>query len=155
VYSVDAGCYEKGTIGCYALYGFEYKPGFDDAYITWINDNNVAWTLMSAGFAADTNVEIGARPIPQEPMYILMNLGMSTNFGPVDVEHLPFPVTMSVDWVRVYQRADSINYGCDPDEFPTQAYINEYIQAYTDPNLTTWKDDYGQPIPKSSFLGQC
>lgn len=52
---------------------------------------------------------------------------MSTNFGTVDVEHLPFPVTMSVDWIRVYQRTDSINYGCDPDDFPTSAYIQEYV----------------------------
>lgn len=55
-----------------------------------------------------------------------MNLGMSTNFGEVDLEHLPFPVTMSVDYIRVYQDPDNINYGCDPKDFPTQAYINRY-----------------------------
>ena len=99
---------------------------------------------------------------------------MSSNFGFVDLEHLPFPVTMSVDWIRVYQRTDSINYTCDPPDFPTQAYINAYIEAYTsqcfcppsisdgkrlihfpDPNLTTWVDDYKQPLPKNSFLGEC
>lgn len=99
---------------------------------------------------------------------------MSTNFGDVDLEHLPFPVTMSVDWIRVYQRTDSINYTCDPPNFPTQAYINTYIDAYKsqrfyhppilgdrplihflDPNLTTWVNDYKQPIPKNRFLGQC
>lgn len=63
--------------------------------------------------------------------YLIVNLGMSSNFGFVDLEHLPFPVTMSVDWIRVYQRTDSINYTCDPPEFPTQAYINTYIDAYT------------------------
>jgi len=63
--------------------------------------------------------------------YLIVNLGMSSNFGFVDLEHLPFPVTMSVDWIRVYQRTDSINYTCDPPEFPTQAYINTYIEAYT------------------------
>ena len=56
-----------------------------------------------------------------------MNLGMSTNFGPVDLEHLPFPVTLKVDWVRVYQDPDNINYGCDPDDFPTQSYITQYV----------------------------
>ena len=54
-----------------------------------------------------------------------MNLGMSTNFGTVDLEHLPFPVTMKVDYVRVYQDPDNINYGCDPVDFPTAAYINQ------------------------------
>jgi hypothetical protein len=61
--------------------------------------------------------------------YMLINLGMSTNFGNVDTEHLPFPVTMSVDWIRVYQKTNAINYGCDPDDFPTQAYINECVSG--------------------------
>lgn len=103
--------------------------------------------------------------------YLIINLGMSSNFGFVDLDHLPFPVTMSVDWIRVYQPADSINYTCDPPDFPTQAYINTYIEAYTsqcfhlpgwrklkgplDPNLTTWTNDYKQSVPKNKFLGQC
>jgi beta-glucan synthesis-associated protein KRE6 len=53
---------------------------------------------------------------------------MSSNFGFVDVEHLTFPAIMRVDWVRVYQRADSINIGCDPPDFPTKAYIEEYVE---------------------------
>lgn len=54
-----------------------------------------------------------------------MNLGMSENFGFVDLEHLTFPTTMRVDWIRVYQPKDSINIGCDPTDFPTEAYINQ------------------------------
>lgn len=56
---------------------------------------------------------------------MIINLGMSENFGDVDIEHLIFPTTMRVDWIRVYQRKDSINVGCDPKDFPTQAYINQ------------------------------
>ena len=54
-----------------------------------------------------------------------MNLGMSKNFGTVDFEHLMFPSTLRVDYIRVYQDPDNINIGCDPDDFPTEAYINE------------------------------
>ncbi|KIP11409.1 glycoside hydrolase family 16 protein [Phlebiopsis gigantea 11061_1 CR5-6] len=139
----------------FAVYGLQYKPGFDDAYISWIANNELAWTLKQPGMAADTRVEIGSRPIPQEPMYLIANLGMSTNFGTVDLEHLTFPTTMSIDYIRVYQDPDNINYGCDPDDFPTEAYINTYIEAYTNPNLTTWRDDFKQPFPKSSFLKEC
>lgn len=32
---------------------------------------------------------------------------------------------MRVDWIRVYQPKDAINVGCDPKEFPTEAYINQ------------------------------
>ncbi|KAI0698410.1 glycoside hydrolase family 16 protein [Cerioporus squamosus] len=139
----------------YSVYGIQYKPGFDGAYISWISDNKLAWTLHQGGFVADPAVEIGPRPVPQEPMYIIANLGMSTNFGFVDIEHLVFPTTMKVDWIRVYQDPDAINIGCDPDDFPTKAYIEEYYEAYTNPNLTTWRDDFKQPFPKSSFLGEC
>lgn len=30
-----------------------------------------------------------------------------------------------------------------------------YIEAYTNPNLTTWVDDYNQTIPRNSFAGEC
>jgi hypothetical protein len=41
---------------------------FDDAYISWINNGQMVWTLYAAGVAADPRVEISARPVPQEPM---------------------------------------------------------------------------------------
>ncbi|KAI0068616.1 glycoside hydrolase family 16 protein, partial [Artomyces pyxidatus] len=151
-------CYEgAGSDGCFSVYGFE--PGFDDAYITWMSSGTPAWTLNAAGMAADPLVQISARPIPQEPMasqaYIIMNMGMSTNFGQVDVAHIPFPVHMYIDYVRVYQPSNARNIGCDPKDYPTSDYINRYIEAYTNPNLTTWSNDYGQPFPKNKFLGQC
>lgn len=80
---------------------------------------------------------------------------MSKNFGAVDLEHLTFPTTMSVDWVRVYQPPGGVNIGCDPKGFPTRTYIERYKEAYSNPNLTTWADDYGQAIPKNRFLGEC
>ncbi|KAJ6466948.1 beta-glucan synthesis-associated [Mycena sanguinolenta] len=147
-------CYEL-LDNCFSEYGFEYQPGFGDAYISWISDGVIAWTINAAGMAADSQTQIGARPVPQEPMYILANLGMSTNFGTVDLEHLTFPTTLKLDYVRVYQYPDQINIGCDPPDFPTSAYINTYLEAYTNPNLTTWVDDFNQTIPKNSFLGEC
>ncbi|KAJ6459006.1 beta-glucan synthesis-associated [Mycena sanguinolenta] len=140
---------------CYSVQGFEYVPGYDNAYITWITNNAVTWTLNAAGMGADSQTGISARPISQEPMYILANLGMSTAFGLVDIEHLTFPAIMRVDWVRVYQHPDNINIGCDPVDFPTAAYIETYIDAYTNPNFTTWVDDYKQPNPRNKLIDQC
>lgn len=57
-----------------------------------------------------------------------MNLGMSENFGTVDLEHLTFPNHMRVDWVRVYQDPSNLNIGCDPADFPTADYINTYVR---------------------------
>ncbi|KAJ7578527.1 glycoside hydrolase family 16 protein [Mycena floridula] len=164
VTKTNPDCYELGT-GCFSTYAFEYKPGFDGAYISWVTDGKLAWTVNSGGLAADPAVEISARPIPQEPMasglhlllllYLIANLGISPSFGFIDFEHLTFPATMSIDYIRVYQPKNAKNVGCDPKDFPTQAYINEYIEAYTNYNLTTWVDDFHQTFPKNSFLGEC
>ncbi|PPQ99336.1 hypothetical protein CVT24_009150 [Panaeolus cyanescens] len=146
-------CYEL-TGQCYALYGFEYRPGFDNAYITWINEVR-AWTLYSGGLVADDAVEIKRRLIPQEPMYIITNMGISEGFGRIDTENLQFPTYMSVDYIRVYQRKDAINIGCDPKDFPTAKYIETYKEAYTNPNLTIWSD-FKQPWPKNRLIpGNC
>ena len=56
-----------------------------------------------------------------------MNLGISEAFGFVDYDNLIFPSTMRVDWIRVYQDPANINIGCDPEEFPTKAYIETYV----------------------------
>lgn len=154
VTKTDSRCYELAE-GCYSLYGFEYQPGFDDGYITWIANNNTAWTLKSPGLGPDPIVEISQRPVAQEPMYIIANLGMSRGFSYVDLAHLTFPSRMMIDYIRVYQPKTSLNIGCSPKDFPTENYITSYIEAYTNPNLTTWVDDYQQEWPKNSFLGQC
>ncbi|KAJ7045525.1 beta-glucan synthesis-associated [Mycena alexandri] len=154
VTSTDPACYEKNG-GCFSVYGFEYKPGVVDAYISWISNNKLAWTIKAAGVGPDPAVQIGPRLVSQEPMYLIANLGMSTNFGPVDLAHLPFPCTLSIDYIRVYQPKSAINIGCDPPNFPTSDYINKYMEAYTNPNLTSWTDDFHQPWPKSKFLGEC
>ncbi|KIY51180.1 SKN1-domain-containing protein, partial [Fistulina hepatica ATCC 64428] len=88
-------------------------------YIAWVANGKLAWRLNVAGMGADTRVELSARPVPQEPMHIIANLGMSRNFGPVDLDNLVFPTTMSIDWVRVYQKERQHNIGCDPEDFPT------------------------------------
>jgi beta-glucanase (GH16 family) len=56
-----------------------------------------------------------------------MNLGMSENFGVVDFKHLVFPAHMYVDYVRVYQPKNARNIGCNPDDFPTESYINQFV----------------------------
>ncbi|KAJ6470524.1 beta-glucan synthesis-associated [Mycena sanguinolenta] len=154
VSTTNQSCYQL-TEQCFAVNGFEYLPGYGDAYISWITNNKVSWTLNVGGLGADAATEISARPVPQEPMYILANLGISHAFGFVDVDHLTFPSVMQIDWVRVYQDPDNINIGCDTPDFPTQAYINTYIEAYTNQNLTTWVDDFKQTIPKNKLVDQC
>lgn len=154
VSTTNQQCYQLGS-GCFSTYGFEYKPGYDNAYITWINNGKAAWTLQAAAVGANDLAKISHRQIPPEPLYIIVNLGISTNFGDIDFEHLTFPAIMRVDWIRVYQPSNAVNIGCDPKDFPTKAYIDEYLEAYTNPNLTTWHDDFKQPVPKNRLVDQC
>ncbi|KAK7045027.1 GH16 domain-containing protein [Favolaschia claudopus] len=154
VATTNQSCYQL-TEQCFSVQGFEYVPGYNDAYITWITNNEVTWTLKADGVGANAGTQISARPISEEPMYILVNLGISPAFGFVDVEHLVFPAIMRIEWIRVYQRADRINIGCDPPERPTAAYIEAYKEAYTNPNYTTWEDDFKQPFPKNKLVDQC
>ncbi|KAF5371672.1 hypothetical protein D9758_003419 [Tetrapyrgos nigripes] len=157
--TTDQECYELNS-GCFSVYGFEYKPGYDDAYITWISDAKAAWTLQAAGVGANDLSKISHRQVPPEPLYIIINLGISPNFGDIDFEHLTFPTKMRVDWVRVYQPANAINIGCDPKDFPTKAYIDAYSEAYTNYNLTLWsataaEGGFEQPVPKNKLIDQC
>ncbi|KAJ3507620.1 hypothetical protein NLJ89_g6200 [Agrocybe chaxingu] len=153
--ATNQDCYELKT-RCYSVYGFEYKPGFDDSYIAWINDGKLAWRISGAAMGPDPLTEIDTRPVPQEPMYIIANLGFSHNFGHLDLETLVFPATMSIDYIRVYQPKDGINIGCDPPRFPTAKYIETYKEVYTNPNISTWEQS-GQPMPKNRLAngGTC
>jgi hypothetical protein len=101
---------------------------------------------------------------------VIANLGLSPSFGGTDPATLTFPAHMRIDYIRVYQPKDAVNIGCDPAGAPTQAYINQcvvrspfvsllltrarhrYMEAYTNPNLTTWVDDFKQTIPKSKWV---
>lgn len=123
--------------GDFSVYAFEYKAGYD-GHIHWISDGKRSWSLYSGALAADPRVGIDRRPVPQEPMYILLNLAISSGFGAIEWDNLRFPSKMLIDYVRVYQPEGQTNIGCDPEDFPTADYINRHMEAYTNPNLTVW-----------------
>jgi Beta-glucan synthesis-associated protein SKN1/KRE6/Sbg1 len=68
--------------------------------------------------------------IPVEPMYMIWNLGMSEDFGEVDIDNLPFPSYMMVDHIRVYQRPETLKVGCSPPDKPTSQWINCHKDLY-------------------------
>jgi hypothetical protein len=177
VTKINQDCFEKSG-QCYSVYGFEYAPGFDEGYIQWIADNKTSWHITGAAMQPDPVAGIGRRPIPQEPLYLILNLGQSPSFTPVVSTSITYPVTMYVDYIRVYQPKGQTNVGCDPKDFPTAKYIAQYvlcfppnewmlmlrrrnIEAYTNPNLTQYgvssTGGYGfnKTFPRNSFLGEC
>ncbi|KAL8283741.1 hypothetical protein RQP46_005536 [Phenoliferia psychrophenolica] len=136
----------------FSTYGWEAFPDPSNGYITWQVDGTQAWQITSASVGPNAAAGIGQRLISEEPMYIIINLGISESFQTINYAELTFPAHMLVDYVRVYQRADSPNIGCDPPNMPTADYINSHLNAYSNPNLTTW-EDAGYSYPKNSMTG--
>ena len=78
-------------------------------------------------------LESGSGWFPKEAMYLILNLGISPNFGDIDFDGLEemWPVHTLIDYVRVYQHPDRKNIGCDPVDMPTARYIQDNLVAYT------------------------
>lgn len=119
VSSADQEATQREGDNSFGEYGFEYEPG-DDGYVLWTSAGKPSWKVFSEALAADGVMQISKRTISGEPLYLILNLGLSQGFGTIHWPEMEFPYVMSVDWVRVYQRQDSQNVGCDPPEYPTK-----------------------------------
>nr|KIR47083.1 glucosidase [Cryptococcus bacillisporus CA1280] len=145
-----------GTSGGFGVYAFEYFSNPEDrnsGHITWVANGKKSWTMNPAAVGADESMGIGQRLISEEPMAMIINFGMSESFQPVDFNRLVTPMEMLVDYIRVYQRSEG-RVGCDPKDRPTAAYIENHINAYSNPNLTTWAAA-GYTKPKNSLIDKC
>lgn len=132
------------SAGRLVTFGFEYygHPDHrDDGYVQWLVDGRPTHRMSAGAVAEDmgpTGAMIGQRLIPEEPMAIILNLGISPNWQDINVGTLAFPAEMTIDYVRVYQRKDEINIGCNPERYPTKTYIDDHLDAYSDVNMTAW-----------------
>ena len=113
--------------GNFATYSLEFKGG-SDGHVSWTSNGRKTWELYPGALAPDNRTLIDSRQYPKEPMYIIMNLGISKNFGHVEWDDIMegFPYEMAVDWVRVYQDPDDpeSDTGCSPDDMPTSGYLS-------------------------------
>ncbi|KAJ7094453.1 beta-glucan synthesis-associated [Mycena belliarum] len=139
-------------------YGFEYWSDPKDpssGFITWQVNGSATSRMGATAVGPDQGADgsgVGQRLIPVEPMSIILNLGMSMNWQTIDLASMVFPAEMLVDYVRVYQRDGEQNIGCNPPDFPTTDYINNHLEAYSNPNVTLWQWDR----PKNQlFHGSC
>jgi beta-glucanase (GH16 family) len=121
----------------YATYDFYYTPG-SSGQITWSVADTATWKLDARAIGPNGNV--GQRVIPKEPMALIMNFGMSTGFSALNLTGIAttLPATMRFDYVRIYQDPDSQSVTCDPPGYETTGYINDHMDAYSNPNKTQW-----------------
>ncbi|BGP42176.1 hypothetical protein JCM10450v2_006266 [Rhodotorula kratochvilovae] len=152
--TTDTDAYQDAA-GDFASYGFEYQPSVgDDGFITWYSSGEPSWTLTSGAVGPNTKSGVAQRTISTEPMSVILNLGISDSFQTINYEELVLPGTMLVDYVRVFQRENAVNVGCDPKEMPTANYIEKHMNAYQNPNLTTW-EQAGYEYPRNSMKDTC
>ncbi|WWC88891.1 uncharacterized protein L201_003806 [Kwoniella dendrophila CBS 6074] len=152
---VDSNGYHDAG-GGFGIHGVEVYANPNDrkaGHITWVADGAKTWTVHPAAVGPSKSMGIGQRIIPEEPMSMIINFGMSNGFQPVHFDKLVWPATMLVDYVRVYQRSDG-KIGCDPADRPTREYIESHMDAYTNANMTTWAAA-GKTIPKNSLIDNC
>src|ERR1700761_4522096 len=121
----------------YQTYAFEYTPG-KNGKVSWFVGDQKTWSMDTRTFGPNGN--IGQRVIPQEPMSIVVNFGMSNGFAWLDIPGLEalMPATMRIDYIRLYQQNGGESVTCDPLGFETTEYISRHMAAYTNPNLTRW-----------------
>ncbi|KAF8504556.1 beta-glucan synthesis-associated [Russula emetica] len=134
----------EGSGQVFHTFGFEYfanPKSRQDGFITWQMDGQPTIRMGAGAVGPDQGSDgsgVSARLIPEEPMSIVINLGMSPNWQSIDLSTMTFPSEMLVDYVRVYQRTGQTNIGCDPPDYPTADYINRHYEAYSDPQLLSW-----------------
>jgi beta-glucan synthesis-associated protein KRE6 len=121
----------------YQLYGFDYTPGASGD-ITWKVGDDATWKLD--GRTMGPNGNIGQRTVPEEPMALVVNFGMSNSFAYLDLANLLalMPATMRIDHIRIYQDPDATSTTCDPPDYPTTEYIANHPAAYQNANYTKW-----------------
>lgn len=121
----------------YQTYAFEYTPGASGE-VTWFVGADPTWKMDARSVRPNGN--IGQRVIPQEPMAMVMNFGMSNGYSAINYTGIAetLPATMRFDYVRIYQDPSAISVTCEPDDFPTADYISNHTEAYNNPNKTNW-----------------
>ncbi|KAJ7700832.1 glycoside hydrolase family 16 protein [Mycena rosella] len=152
---IDDQYYGGQAFASYGLEWFSNPSKRASGYISWLLNGVKTWTLTPATIGADQEAQISGRLITEEPMYIVLNLGMSPGFQAQDFKHMVFPAQMLIDYVRVYQQPGVQNgMTCDPPNRPTANYIAQHLEAYSNPNLTTWAQA-GFTFPRNSMYDGC
>ncbi|THH19097.1 hypothetical protein EW146_g2013 [Bondarzewia mesenterica] len=152
---LDPQYYNGSGFQPYAMEWWSNPSSRNEGYVTWSVNGQQTWTASAATLAGDTQTQISSRIVPEEPMSIVLNLGISPSFQQQDFKHMVFPNHMLIDYVRVYQRADVKNgVGCDPSSHPTADYIQNHLNAYSNANLTTWAQA-GYTFPRNSKYDGC
>jgi beta-glucanase (GH16 family) len=80
--------------------GPDFSQGYHTFGVNWQPDS-ITWYIDGVERKRFTN----ASAIPNEPMYVLLNLAVGGNWPGSPDANTPFPSTYSADWVRIWKNA--------------------------------------------------
>jgi beta-glucanase (GH16 family) len=135
------------------IYRVEWEPPAEDGtggYVRWYTDDEFVFGLTG------DSLDITGTEIPSEPMYLIMNTAVSSNWGfpapcPEGCDCKCFecgnpdcscaipdgycenlPSSFEIDYVRVYQAVDDPKHilGCSPESRPTEVFIQGHLDRY-------------------------
>ncbi|KAK4704516.1 beta-glucan synthesis-associated protein KRE6, partial [Phenoliferia sp. Uapishka_3] len=164
------GIYQQGTSGLsntnvstydsttsFAMYGLEYVPtymgGAGTGKITWLQEDLPMWTVTDKAMAANSVAKVSMRPVTGEPMYMILNHGMSQGFQPFDVTKLTFPAAMRIRNLVPADKSAKYRLRSPP--------ISKNANAYYNMNLTTYQQfltESGSTLegfPKNRLIDTC
>lgn len=118
----------------YQKYAFEYIPGTDNGKLAWFVGEDQSFMMDGRSIRPNGNVD--QRLIPEEPMSMVLNLGISNSWTGITWAGVKMPTVMHIDYVRWYQDPDKVTVTCDPEGYETTEYIANHPAAYMNPNFT-------------------
>lgn len=137
----------------YQKYSFEYEPGSGrNAHVTWRVGEDEMMRFDARAIGPNGNIQ--QRLISEEPMSLILNLGISNSWTYIQGDQLKFPTVMRVDYVRWYQKEGEEMVTCDPPGYETTAYIARHPEAYNNPNYTLW-EEAGYEWPRNTLMHGC
>ncbi|KAK4999679.1 beta-glucan synthesis-associated protein [Elasticomyces elasticus] len=137
----------------YQKYAFEYTPGSTSkSEVAWFVGDGM--TMRFDARAIGPNGNIGQRLVSEEPMSLILNLGISNSWVDINWAALKFPTVYRIDYVRWYQKEGESMVTCDPPGYETTQYIKNHPAAYQNPNFTHWSDA-GYNWPKNKLMSKC
>ncbi|KAL1521465.1 hypothetical protein AB1Y20_021127 [Prymnesium parvum] len=160
--ALSGGITEKNTLHSrYWLYRMEWIPG-PEGHISWIYDGKFIWGMDASSFgeySVCTKTNLGetckrtpSRMIPQEPMSLVMNTAIGTwngGAGALDGKH--WPALFFIDYVRVYQKKEDTNVGCNPPDFPTKTYIEKNKELFGEWVTPTGYETCPEQYPDAAY----
>eukprot|EP00879_Flechtneria_rotunda_P019055 GHRR01020007.1.p1 GENE.GHRR01020007.1~~GHRR01020007.1.p1 ORF type:complete len:303 (+),score=84.17 GHRR01020007.1:142-1050(+) len=118
----------------YHKYAVLWEPG---EYVRWYLDDVFMFEVNKEALQAQKSADgqsVGDRLIPKEAMYLIINVAMANQSWSKVSETLQFPAVMSVDYVRIWQRSNAVDVGCNPTGYPTEQILACHKEEYLSPD---------------------